>query len=68
MSNYILHCDEKYSYHLYQNMTPTNLSMQQKQTHRHREQTWECQGGEEAEEGRTGSVGSADANWYIQGG
>ena len=40
-----------------------NLSTKQKQTHRHREQTCGCQGG--VGEGRTGSLGLADANYYI---
>ena len=39
-----------------------NLSM--KQTHR--EQTCGCQGGGGQEEGRTGSLGFIDANYYIQ--
>ena len=30
-----------------QNMTQKNISMKQNQTHRHREQTCGCQGGEE---------------------
>ena len=29
-----------------QNMVQMNLSTEQKWTHRHREQTWGCQGGE----------------------
>ena len=41
-----------------------NLSTEQKQTHRHREQTCGCQGGERW--GRDGlSLGLADANYYI---
>ena len=40
-----------------------NISMKQKQIHRHREQTCGCQGGErEVVEGRIGSLGLADAN------
>ena len=39
-----------------------NISMKHKQTHRHREQTCGCQGGGVVGEGRTGSVGLADAN------
>ena len=44
-----------------------NISMKQKPTHRHREQTCGCQagGGGGVEEGRIGSVGLADANSYI---
>ena len=41
-----------------------NLSMKQKLTHRHREQTGGCQGGGE-EEGWTGNLGLVDANYYI---
>ena len=51
-----------------ENMTQMNLSVKQKQTHRHREQTWGCQGGGETGEGWTGSLGLADANYYIQNG
>ena len=43
-------------------MTQMNLSTQQKQTHRHREQTCGCQGGGGWEEGWSGSLGLADAN------
>ena len=39
-----------------------NLSMKQKQTQRHREQTCGCQEGGEAGEGWIGSLGLADAN------
>ena len=42
-----------------------NLSMKQKQTHRHREQTCGCQGGGRVEEGQSGSLGFADPNYYI---
>ena len=45
-----------------------NKSMKQKQTYRHREQTCGCQGGGEAGEGQIGSVGLADANYYIENG
>ena len=41
-----------------------NLSMKQKQTHGHREQTCGCQGGG-VQKGRPGSLGLADANYYI---
>ena len=41
------------------------LSMKQTQTHRHREQI--CGGqGEMGREGRNGSLGLADANYYKQ--
>ena len=39
-----------------------NISMKQKQTHRHREQIFGCQGGGEVGEGRIGNLGLADAN------
>ena len=42
-----------------------NLSTKQKQTHRHREETCGCQGGGEVEDGWSGSLGLADANYYI---
>ena len=44
------------------NMTQVNLSVKQKQTHRHREQTCGCQGGESGGEGRIGTLGLAGAN------
>ena len=40
-----------------------NLSTKQKQTHGHIEQTCGCQGG--VREGWIGSLGLADANYYI---
>ena len=43
-----------------------NLSMKQKETHRHREQTCGYQRGGEVREGWTGSLGLAGANYYIQ--
>ena len=45
-------------------MTQMNLSMKQKQkqTYRHREQTFGCQGGTEVGEGWIGSSGLADTN------
>ena len=46
-------------------MTQMNLSMKQKQTHRYREQTCFCQGGGEVGDGRIGSLGLADTNYYI---
>ena len=48
-------------------MTQINLAMKEKQTHRHREKTCGCQRGQGGE-GRTGSLGLADANYYIQNG
>ena len=42
-----------------------NLFTKQKQTHRHREETRGCQGVVEVEEGRIGSLGLGDANYYI---
>ena len=41
-----------------------NLSMKQKQTHRHREQTYGRQGGGGGEKW-TGSLGLADVNDYL---
>ena len=45
------------------NMTQINISMKQKQTRRYRGQTCGCQGG--GREGRIGSSGLAEANYYI---
>ena len=45
-----------------------NLSMKQKQTHRYREQTCGCQGGEGVGDGWIGSLGLADANCDTQDG
>ena len=42
-----------------------NLPMKQKQTHRHREQTCGYQRKGGVGEGRIGSFGLADANYYI---
>ena len=42
------------------------LSTKEKQTHGHREQSCGCQGGKGWEEGRIGSWGLADTNYYIQ--
>ena len=42
-----------------------NLSINQKQNHRHRDQTCGCQWGGQEEEGWTGSLGLVDANYYI---
>ena len=46
-------------------MTQMNLSMKQKHTHRHREQTCGCQKGGDMGEGWIGSLVLADANYYI---
>ena len=46
-------------------MTQKNLFMKQKQTHRHRKQTYGYQAGGGMEEGWIGSLGLADANYYI---
>ena len=42
-----------------------NISTKQKQTHRHREQTYGCQGGGGVEEERTASLGLSDAKYFI---
>ena len=42
-----------------------SLSMKQKQTHRHREQTWGYQGEGGVGEGWIGSLGLADTNYYV---
>ena len=47
----------------HQYMTQMNLFTKQKQTHRHREQTWLPRGWE-VEEGRTGNLELADINYY----
>ena len=46
-------------------MTQMNLSTKQKQTHRHREQICGGQEGGGVGEGWSGSLGLADANFYI---
>ena len=62
---------EKDNYHMIslicgiETRTQLNLSTKQEQTHRHREQTCGCQGGGGVGEGRIGSLGLADANYYI---
>ena len=45
-----------------------DLSMKQKENHGRRDQTCGCQGVEEVGEGRSGSLGWADANFYMQDG
>ena len=44
------------------------MNLKQKQTHRHRKQTCDCQGGGWGGEGWIGSLGLADANYYAQDG
>ena len=51
-----------------QNMIQMNLLTKEKQAHRHKEQTWSCQGGETMREGWIGSLGLAKANYHIQDG
>ena len=48
-------------------MTQMNLSTKQKHTHRHREHICGCQGGGGGV-GWIGSLGLADANYYIENG
>ena len=52
-------------YRIY-SMTQMNLPMQQKQTHRHREQMCGFQGKGMMGEQWVGSLGSADANYYME--
>ena len=40
--------------------------LQNRKTHRCREQTCVCQGGETVREGETGSLGLTNANYYSQ--
>ena len=42
-----------------------NLPMKQKQNQRHKKQTAGANG-EEVREGRSGSLGLTDVNWYVQ--
>jgi len=46
-------------------MIQMNLPMKPKQTQRHREQACGCQRGVGVEEGRSGRLVSADADYYI---
>jgi len=46
-------------------MTQMNISMKQKQTQKHRDQTCGCQFGMRVGERRFGSLGLADTNHYI---
>ena len=60
---------EKDKYHMWNlNRDMSKLNLKQKQTHRHREQTCDCPVGGVWGEGRIGSLGFADANYYIQNG
>ena len=52
-------------HNLLQNMTQMNTSTRQKQTHRHRRQTYHCQGGGEKREGWVESLELANANYYL---
>ena len=45
-----------------------NELTKQKQTHRHREETWGCQGVGSSGKGWIGSLGLADANYYVENG
>ena len=54
-------------HHLSYQESPINLPTKQKETHRHREQTCGCQRGWGRVES-TGSLGLADANYYIKNG
>ena len=62
--------EEKDKYHMIplicgiQNMSQMNISTKQKQIHKYREQTCGCQDGGGLGEGRIGSVGLGDANYY----
>ena len=49
-------------------MTQTNLSIKEKQTHRHGEQACGYQAGKGVEERWSGSSGLADENYYTQNG
>ena len=46
-------------------MAQMSLSIKQKQTQKHREQTCGCQGGEEREWGGQGVWDYSDVNYYI---
>ena len=46
-------------------MAQVNLSIEQKQTHRHGEETCGCQEGKREGAGGTGSLELVDANYYI---
>ena len=46
-------------------MRQMNLSLKQKQTQRHREQTCGCQVGSRLGKEQSGNLGLADANYYI---
>ena len=65
---------EKDKYHMIlftcgaENMTQTNISMKWKQIHRQRKQTCGCPRGKGVRNGSSGSLGLADASWYIKDG
>ena len=46
-------------------MIGKNLSIKQKQTHRLRDQSGDCQGEAGERERQTGNLGLVDANYYI---
>ena len=46
-------------------MTQLNLSVKQKQNHRHKEQTGSCRGKSGVGQGWSGSLGLADVSFYI---
>ena len=46
-------------------MIQMNLSTKQKQTHRHREQSGDCQREKGLGEGGSGRLGLADVNFYV---
>ena len=56
-------CDITYTWNLKYNTN--EFVMKQKQTHRHREQTYGHQGQRGVEEGCTGSLALADANYHM---
>ena len=47
-------------------MTQMNLSAKEKQSHRHREQTWGCQGGGKGEAGYVGTLELQMQTIYIE--
>ena len=50
---------------IFKKIVQMNLYTKQKQTHRHRKQTYGCQKGGGMGKGWIGSLGLADANYYI---
>ena len=51
-----------------QNVAQIALSTEQKHTHRHREQICGCQENRRLGEGRIGSLGLADTNYFVHNG